>query len=48
MRLIRASREKVVFHLRSRERHLLVQVLKLYPRIPPAHQQLSKWVQAAG
>jgi len=42
MRLISASSQKVVFHLRKREKQLLVQVLGLYPRIPPAHQPLSK------
>lgn len=42
MRLIKASNDKLLFHLGKREKHLLVEVLKLYPRIPSGHQSLSK------
>ena len=42
MKLIRASNGKLLFHLGKREKHLLVEVLKLYPRIPSGHQPLSK------
>ena len=42
MKLIRASNGKLLFHLSKREKHLLIEVLKLYPRILPAHQPLSK------
>jgi hypothetical protein len=38
----RAADNKLVIHLDRREKQLLVQVLGLYPRIPPAHQPLSK------
>jgi hypothetical protein len=42
VKLIKASNDKLLFHLGKREKHLLVQVLKLYPRIPSGHQSLSK------
>jgi hypothetical protein len=42
MKLIQTTGDRLVFHLEKREKHLLVEVLKLYPRIPPAHQPLSK------
>jgi hypothetical protein len=42
VRLIKASNDKLLFHLGKREKHLLVEVLKLYPRIPSGHQSLSK------
>lgn len=42
MRVIRTANDKLVFHLGWRERSLLLELLKLYPRIPPAHQPLSK------
>jgi hypothetical protein len=42
VKLIRASPGKLLFHLSKRERNLLVEVLKLYPRIPSGHQPLSK------
>jgi len=34
--------EQVVIHLGQREKKLLFELLKLYPRIPPAHHKLSK------
>jgi hypothetical protein len=40
--LIQTSGGRLVFHLEKREKQLLIEVLKLYPRIPPAHQPLSK------
>ncbi len=42
MRLIRTSGDKLLFHLGQREKQALGVVLKLYPRIPSAHQPLSK------
>ena len=42
MKLIRSTNGKLLFHLSKREKHLLVEVLKLYPRIPSGHQPLSK------
>jgi hypothetical protein len=42
MRLLRQTKDRFVYHLGKRERDLLLVVLRLYPRLPPAHQQLSK------
>ena len=42
MKLIRASRNRLSFHLRQPEKQVLLRVLRLYPRVPPAHHQLSK------
>ena len=42
MKLVRASKTRLLFHLARREASLLLQVLKLYPRVPSAHQPLSK------
>ena len=42
MKLIRTSKDRLLFHLAKREKALLFQLLKLYPRIPAAHQPLSK------
>ncbi len=42
MRLIQATRSRLVFHLGQREKRLLVQILKLYPRVPSAHHKLSQ------
>jgi hypothetical protein len=42
MKLLRATKTRLVFQLGRREEHLLRQVLKLYPRVPSAHHALSK------
>lgn len=42
MRLIRSSPGEFVFHLGQRDKVLLLEVLKLYPRIPAAGQPLTK------
>jgi hypothetical protein len=42
VKLIRGSKTKLLFQLGRREMSLLLQVLKLYPRVPSAHQLLSK------
>lgn len=41
MRIVRAS-GKFVASLNPQERDLFLEVLRLYPRVPPAHQPLSK------
>jgi hypothetical protein len=40
--LIRGSKTKLLFQLGQREGRFLLRVLKLYPRVPSAHQPLSK------
>lgn len=42
MKLIRVTKSNFLFQLGKREKHLLTQVLRLYPRIPPATFRLSK------
>lgn len=42
MKFIRAAKDQLVFHLSQREKSLLLEVLKLYPCVPPAHHRLSK------
>ena len=42
MKLIEATKSRLVFKLGQREERLLLRILSLYPRMPPAHQQLSK------
>ncbi len=42
MKLIRASKDRLLLHFGKREKQLLLAVLKLYPRIPPAHHRLSR------
>jgi len=42
VKLIQATKSRLVFQLVQREKRLLLQVLKLYPRVPSAHQKLSK------
>ncbi len=42
MKLLGGSKDRLRFHLSKREKSLLLQLLKLYPRIPPAHHRLSK------
>ena len=42
MRLIRQTKTRLVFQLGRRETSLLLQILMLYPRVPPAHHVLSK------
>ena len=45
MKLIRASKDTFTFKLGKREKQSLVSILKLYPRIPAAHQRLSRTCQ---
>jgi len=42
MKLLRATKARWVFHLASREKRLLLELLKLYPCIPPGRQPLTK------
>ena len=42
MKLVRATRTRLLFHLGRQETRLLPQILKLYPRVPPAHHVLSQ------
>ena len=42
MKFLHASQNRFIFALSKRDRRLLQEVLRLYPRIPPAHQVLSK------
>jgi hypothetical protein len=42
VRLVRQTKTRFVFLLGRRETRMLLQVLELYPRVPPAHHVLSK------
>jgi hypothetical protein len=42
MKLVRSANGKLVFHLGQRDKLLLLQVLKLYPRITSVSQPLTK------
>ena len=42
MKLVQATKTRLVFHLGQREKRSLVHMLKLYPRVPSAHHVLSK------
>jgi hypothetical protein len=42
VKLLRASKHRVVLQLANREKDLLLTLLRLYPRIPPAHHKLSR------
>jgi hypothetical protein len=42
MKLVRSTKTRLLFHLGRRETRLLLQILKLYPRVPPAHHQLTR------
>ncbi len=45
MKLLRADREGFHFDLSPREKRLLFDLLKFYPRVPAAHQRLSRTAQ---
>ena len=45
MILIRLDKEVLVFQLATRERLLLLELLKVYPQLPPAHRVVSKSIQ---
>ncbi len=42
MKLVQATKTRLVFQLGAREKRSLLQILGRYPCVPPAHQALSK------
>lgn len=42
MKLIRTTKTRLLFHLGHWETHLFLEVLNLYPCLPPAHHKLSR------
>ena len=42
MKLLHASKNAYIFHLGQRERHLLLETIKLYPLVPASRHRLSK------
>ncbi len=42
MRFVQRDADKAVFRLGKREKPQLISVLGLYPRVPPAHHQISR------
>jgi hypothetical protein len=42
MKLVQATKTRLVFHLGQREKHSLLQILRLYPCVPSAHHVLSR------
>jgi hypothetical protein len=42
VKLVRQAKDHWVFHLSKREKDLLLDVLKGYPCVPPAHHRLTK------
>ncbi len=42
MKLIGTEKDRLILQFGRREKELLLLVLQLYPRIPPAHHKLSK------
>jgi hypothetical protein len=47
MKLIRSSRKTFTFGLDEGEKMLLLEVIQLYPLVPPSHHRLSKGSQSA-
>jgi len=45
VKLIRSGKTKFVFEISKPEKLLLLEVLKLYPLVPPTHHRLSKSTQ---
>lgn len=41
MRLLRRCSDLMVFHLGKREHEVLLEMLKMYPLVPPAHHRIS-------
>jgi hypothetical protein len=44
VKLVRATKSNFLFHLSEREKALLLQILSLYPSVPPGHQRAGKSV----
>ena len=42
MKLLKATKSKLIFQLAEVEKHLLLELLKLYPRVPSNHGAVSK------
>jgi len=42
VKLIRSSKARFVFEISAQEKHLLFEVLSLYPLVPPTHHRLNK------
>jgi hypothetical protein len=42
VKLVQRNSDQAVFRLRKREKHQLLSVLGLYPRVPPAHYKISR------
>ena len=42
MKLIRSSKARFVFEISAQEKHLLFEVLSVYPLVPPTHHRLNK------
>jgi hypothetical protein len=47
VKLLRADKDKFVFHLGKREKRLLFEILRRYPVIPAAYPRISKGTAAA-
>jgi hypothetical protein len=46
VKLIQATKTRLIFHLGPREQRSLLQILKLYPCVPSAHHVLSRTSRA--
>ncbi len=42
MKLLRSDADELVFQLSAGEKAVLLDVMQLYPRVPPAHHRLSR------
>jgi hypothetical protein len=42
MRFVRSSKDRSIFYVGKREKQMLFQLLKLYPRVPSEHHRLSR------
>ena len=48
MKFLKAEGDDLVFELGRREKSLLLELLKLYPLVPPAHHRISTAADAPG
>jgi hypothetical protein len=48
VRFLKRDADKAVFRLGRREKRQLITVLELYPRVPPAHHQISRNLELPG
>lgn len=46
MKLLKTDKDQFVFQLSQGEKAMLLDVLKLYPRVPPAHHRLTRQATA--